>query len=133
DGNRETTVKPEVWLPEKVNKRKEENIDASSTTGILSGEAEETLPEPEPMSGIDDSASATGQRPYNAEKSEKEPWATMTDEPPAKLTPARRSLLSAEHRTTEMPPSPPYHEDKVIQLEVIAMPRVFSKPYDDAN
>ncbi|KAL3173628.1 hypothetical protein MRX96_041451 [Rhipicephalus microplus] len=113
DGNREATGKSEVGLPDKVNEIKKEKVDASSTTDILSGEAVETHPEPELMSEIDDSASTTGKRPYDAEKSEKGPRATMTDEPPAKTIPARRPLLmprpnfSAVRRMVETPPSTP--------------------------
>ncbi|KAL1438871.1 hypothetical protein MTO96_047609 [Rhipicephalus appendiculatus] len=104
--------KPEAGLPEKPAEGRNEKVVASSTGDALSGGSVETHSEPEPMSGIDDNAIATGKRPHDAEKNE-EPSAAATDEPPAKTTPLRRSLLrprpnlSTERKTAETPPLPP--------------------------
>ncbi|KAL3184116.1 hypothetical protein MRX96_000185 [Rhipicephalus microplus] len=66
------------------------------------------------MTGIEsDSGSVTGKRPRDAGKKEKGTTAATPDEPPAKTSPARWSVLrprpniSTERKTAETPPSPP--------------------------
>ncbi|KAL1418276.1 hypothetical protein MTO96_026054 [Rhipicephalus appendiculatus] len=113
DGPYKAPAKPEAGLPQEGEERRYEKAEASSVGNTISSGAVKTPSEPEPMTGIEsDSARETGKRPQDA-KNKAEPNAATADEPPAKTTPLRRSLLrprpniSTERKTAETPPLPP--------------------------